>query len=392
MIRTIAISLFLFLGVLQAEAGTLPVSFDFGNCSGVTRSVNGLTVLCWKNRYENLPSGYQNALVDLSIYRRSTTGWDLEQKTLDLRNVEDSECRLGLFSKAKISDDGKRILVLTRNDIQDSVCMIDGPDFSKAKQTPGKFVGQLMNYRGSNGHVNSDGFRTLRLTGDLKYVEYLAGVGYYNAVLQSLDSGDILLDEHGPSVQLFSLSPEYAVISKDKTFSVIHLKSKSKIYEGSGDLRSNVVIKNGKIQYFGADYYLNEINISSGNSSRKLLNNFNSSKPYSSVWVDELGCSIAQGSTENIRLDIANDADLGSIARPLFGSYKVSPDCQFAVKNTTSFQNATTNWEVIEISTDLSKGNHLVNELNANQEFGFINQYGDLFYRVDSRAGILSYK
>ena len=391
MIRTIAISLFLLLGALQAKAGTLPISFDFGNCSGVTRSVNGLTVLCWKNRTEPLPTGYQNTFVDLSIYKRSTTAWNLEQKTLDFRTVDRSECSLGLFSKAKISDDGKRILVLTRNDIQDSVCMIDGPDFSKAKQTPGKFVGQLMNYRGSNGHVNSDGFRTLRLTGDLRYVEYLAGVGYYNAVLQSLDSGDILLDEHGPSAHLFAFSPDYAVISKDKTFSVIHLESKSKVYEGSGDLRSNVVIKNGKIQYFGADYYLNEIDISSGKSSRKLLNNFNSLKPYSSVWVEELGCSIAQGPTENIRLDIANDANLGSVARPLFGSYKISPDCQFAVKNTTSFKDATTNWEVIEISTGLSKGNHFVNMLNADQEFGFINQYGDLFYRVDNRAGILSY-
>lgn len=391
MIRTIAISLFLLLGVLRAEAGTLPVSFDFGNCSSVARSVNGLTVLCWKNRTEPLPTGYQNAFVDLSIYKRSTTAWDLEQKTLDLRTVDRSKCSLGLFSKAKISDDGKRILVLTRNDIQDSVCMIDGPDFSEAKQTPGKFVGQLMNYRGNNGHVNSDGFRTLRLTGDLKYVEYLSGVGYYNAVLQSLDSGDILLDEHGPSVQLFSFSPGYAVISKDKTFSVIHLESKSKVYEGSGDLRSNVVIRNGKIQYFGADYYLNEIDISSGKSSRKLLSNFNSSKPYSSVWVEEFGCSIAQGPTENIRLDIVNDADLGSVARPLFGSYKISPDSQFAVKNTTSFQNAITNWEVVEISTGLSKGNHFVNMLNADQEFGFINQYGDLFYRVDNRAGILSY-
>lgn len=391
MVRATAISLLLFLGIFRAEAGTLPVSFDFGNCSGVARSVNGLTVLCWKNRIESLPTGYQKALVNLSIYRRSTTSWDLEQKTLDLRTVEDSECSLGLFSKAKISDDGNRILVLTRNDILDSVCMIDGPDFSKTKRTPNKFVGELMNYRGSNGHVNSDGFRTLRLTGDLKYVEYLAGVGYYNTVLQSLDTGDILLDEHGPSVQLFAFSPDYAVISKDKTFSVMHLQSKSKIYEGPSDLRSNVVIKDGKIQYFGADYYLNEIDISSGKSTRKLLNNFNSLKPYSSVWVEELGCSIAQGSTDNIRLDIANDANIGSVARPFFGSYKISPDCRFAVKNTTSFQNATTNWEVIEISAGLSKGNHFVNMLNADQEFGFINQYGDLFYRVDNRAGILSY-
>lgn len=391
MIRILAISLFLFLGILRAEAGTLPISFDFGTCKGVTRSVNGLTVLCWNNRIETLPSGYQTALVDLSIHRRSTTGWELEQKTLDLRTIDNSECSLGLFSKAKVSDDGKRILVLTRNDIQDSVCMIDGPDFSKAKPTPNKFVGELMNYRGSNGRVNSDGFRNLRLTGDLTHVEYLAGVGYYNAVLQSLDSGDILLDEHGPSVQLFVLSSDYAVISKDKDFSVIHLKSKNKVYEFSGDLRSNVMIKNGKIQYFGADYYLNEIDIASGKIDRKLSNNFNSSKPYGSVWVDELGCSIAQGSTENIRLDIANDVNLGSVARPLFGSYRISPDCQFAVKNTTSFQNATTNWEVVEISTGLTKGNHLVNMLTADQEFGFINQYGDLFYRVDNRAGILSY-
>jgi hypothetical protein len=390
MIRTIAISLFLFLGVLQAEAGTLPISFDFGNCSGVTRSVNGLTVLCWNNRIESLPSGYQTALVDLSIYRRSTVGWDLEQKTLDLRTIEDSERCLGLFSEAKISDDGKRILVLSRKDIYDGVCMVDGPDFSMVKQAPKKFVEDLMNFSG--GSVDADLFRSLRLTGNLTHVEYLAGNGYYNAVLQSLESGDILLDEHGPSVQLFALSPDYAVIRKDKTFSVIHLKSKSKVYEGYEELRSNVIIKDGKIQYFGADYYLNEIDISSGKSSRKLLNNFNSSKPYRSVWVDEFGCSIAQGSTENIRLDIANDLDLGSVARPLFGSYRISPDCQFAVKKTTSFQDATTNWEVIDISAGLSNGNHVVKMLNANQEFGFINQYGDLFYRVDDQAGILSYK